>query len=364
VTNATANTRNHYDSRHDLPAALRRDLMGEKCAPFTRDEERAAFARLDAVRAACWAHLHRNRLRVVEPEADQDDDALLGYLTDAHGRKNAATRSLLGDYRRAVAHVEQHNLRLVVSVARRYLAHAGARTFSLADLVGYGCTGLRTAVLRFEPARGFTFSTYATAWLKHAIGRAIQDLGRTIRLPIHLQDAIRKVQAAAARLGDPDASDAMLAAETGLPVESVRNARDCAASVAQTPVSLQRPAPDAWDDANPHTLGDILPDDGSTPDAAAEHAERYHPETLAALMAELRPIEVEVITRRAGLGGAEGDGGGNNVAAFDGGETLKAVGEAVGLCRERVRQIQEAALGKMRRSAQRRGLAVETAATA
>src|SRR5574338_611843 len=127
---------------------------------------------------------------------------------------------------RALDLMQVRNLRLVVAIARRYVAHHGAESLTLADLTGYGATGLRLACLRFDPDKGYAFSTYAIGWIRHAIGRAITDHGRTIRIAANSCDRIAKITNARRKLqaeGLPDDVKAVAKA-TGLSVAKVTQA--------------------------------------------------------------------------------------------------------------------------------------------
>jgi RNA polymerase primary sigma factor len=222
------------------------------------------------------------------------------------------------------------NLRLVVSVARQYSAHAVGIPFL--DLVQEGMLGLIRAVEKFDYRRGHRFSTYATWWIRQAVERARDGKADTIRLPVNIVRKQRKVTKAETHLAaelDRPPTDEEIAVAAGLTLSEVLTVRASARTVA----SLDRQVGDGVDDAS---LGDLLGDDGPSPDELVER--RIEADALRAALAELPARERVVVGMRYGLGGAEP-------------APLREIGQRMGLTPERVRQIESAALlrlGRMR----------------
>jgi RNA polymerase primary sigma factor len=224
------------------------------------------------------------------------------------------------------------NLRLVVSIARRF--NHGRMT--LQDLIQEGNIGLMKAVDRFDHRKGFRFSTYGSWWIRHAISRAIADKGRAIRLPVHMIDAYHRVAKAKRELETThgrEPSPAELASATGLAIAKIEKMDTMAFD--QT-VSLDRTVSE--DDGR--RVVDFLEDtDAEVP------GERLEAEALSDHVREvismLRPIEADILRKRFGLDD-------------DNELTLKEIGEQYSLSRERIRQLQEQALGKIRRELKRR----------
>jgi RNA polymerase primary sigma factor len=232
---------------------------------------------------------------------------------------------LVDDGERARAHLIQANLRLVVSVAKRYVG----RGLSFLDLIQEGNIGLMKATDKFDYKRGFKFSTYATWWIRQAITRAISDQSRTIRLPVHVGETINRVRKFAHRLQqifEREPTPTEIARATDLPESKVLQVLD----VSRHPVSLETPVGSEGD----AFLGDFIEDNASPPpiDVASSHILKVQ---ISEALSKLSERERKILILRFGLE----DG------RF---RTLEEVGQEFGITRERIRQIEAKALRKLR----------------
>jgi RNA polymerase primary sigma factor len=228
------------------------------------------------------------------------------------------------------------NLRLVVSIARRF----NHGRMALADLIQEGNIGLMKAVERYDYRRGFRFSTYASWWIRHAISRALADKGREVRLPVHMIDAQHRLTKArrqlTGKLGRNPTTEE-LAEATNMPADKVEKMRSW---LLEQSVSIDKPV----GDDEGRVLGEVLEDPDREVGSPTDDLEWTALTTeVQELLRELRPIEADILRQRFGLGTEQE-------------LTLKEIGDKYNLSRERIRQLQEQALSKMRRALARRDL--------
>lgn len=243
------------------------------------------------------------------------------------GEDTPELRELVRKGQEAREKLIRHNLRLVVSIAKRYRSSE----LPLIDLIQEGNIGLMTAVERYDPELGYRFSTYATFWIRQAIGRAVANLSRTIRVPVHMHDLIAKIRRAEAQIeqakGRP-ATNEELAELLGIEVSRIEQARS---SIPRTS-SLDKPIGEDGES----TIGDLLPDPRSEEvvDEALTNAIR---EQIRRSLDQLTERERGVLMLRFGLGGEQP-------------RTLAEIADHYRISRERVRQIEKEALAKLRNS--------------
>src|SRR5262249_28819151 len=288
------------------------------------DEAEAGAVRLRRVQEAA---------RAAERGEAAEVDAITAYLREigrvpmlSHAQEiNLAKRIEAGD-KEAVQQFVLANLRLVVSIAKRYVG----RGLSLLDLIQEGNIGLMRAVQRYDWRRGHRFSTHATWWIRQAISRAVADKGRAIRLPVYVNTALNRVRRERQRLVQDlgrDPTERELAEALGIEVERLHELE----AAPGTPISLELPVGEDEE----QELGDVLADEASTSPEEAATTRTMKQEVQEVLEDVLTPRERLVLQLRFGLG---------NGHTFP----LEQVGRQLGITRERVRQIEAGALAKLR----------------
>ena len=333
----------------ELAAHARRHRVTPEQISRAMDEQDYDVARLDELYAALEARgvqlaeeeteipaLDENQIGKLEHELSAEgvalDDPVKTYLKEI-GRVPLLTAQQEADLARAAQagdedarrRLSEANLRLVVSVAKRY----AGRGLPFLDLIQEGNLGLMKAAEKFEPDRGFKFSTYATWWIRQSITRAIADQGRTIRIPVHLVESINRVKKTAGELlrkngREPTAEE--LAVRLDMEPDRIRELLQ----LAQDPISLETPVGEE-EDAH---LEDFIQDEeaGIPADEAGRQLLRRE---LLGVLKSLTPREERLITLRFGLEDGRA-------------RTLEELGREFNVTRERVRQIEAKALRKLR----------------
>ncbi len=269
--------------------------------------------------------------KALEQEGIVVDTPVRMYMREIHAyplltqeEENSLARAMAEGDPEAKDRLVESNLRLVVSVAKRF----EGRGLSLGDLIQEGNLGLLKAVEKFDYAKGYRFSTYATWWIRQAVSRAIADQSRTIRIPVHMVENIYRVSRAQRELmqengRDPTAKE--IAGKLGMSEDKVEEIMN----ISVDPVSLETPIGDSEDSH----LGDTIPDRGNpTPEEAASFS--LMRQELAGILHSLSPREEKIIRLRFGL-----DDGRPH--------TLEEVGREFRITRERIRQIEAKALRKI-----------------
>lgn len=252
-------------------------------------------------------------------------EAAEGLLNPVLGAHPELVAALIADGEAARHHLTKANSRLVIAMAKKYMNQG----VPFLDLIQEGNLGLMKAVEKFDWRRGYKFSTYATWWVRQAITRAIADQGRTIRVPVHMSDRIRRLFQASRRLEQQlgrEPSTEELATDLGVPTEKV----EWMLRISRGPLSLERPIGEDQESE----LGDFIKDEDvpAPPEVAAHTLLR---DEIERMLASLSPREARVLELRYGL--------------LDGRmRTLKEVGEKFGVTRERIRQIETEALERLR----------------
>ena len=252
-------------------------------------------------------------------------------LLSAEEEKEIAEKAITGDVA-AKQKLAESNLRLVVSIAKKYIGHT---KMSFIDIIQEGNIGLMNAIEKFDPSLGYKFSTYATYWIRQAISRAIKEQSREIRLPTYVIEALSKINAAKNELfhtlgREPTISE--ISKHIDLPVSKVKLYLDAS----KEPVSIDK----TIDDDGETTVGDLVADDSST-DYLQEIQNESNKKIIMQVLDTLSEKEKQVLELRFGLNGKRP-------------LTLEAAGEVIGVTKERVRQIEKDALNKMRNPARTR----------
>ncbi len=268
---------------------------------------------------------------------DISDDSVRMYLREigkipllTHDEEAVLSRKAAEGDRRAKDKMAEANMRLVVSIAKRY----SGRGLDLLDLIQEGNTGLLRAVDKFDPEKGFKFSTYATWWIRQAITRAIADQARTIRIPVHMVETINKLMRTQRRMTQElnrEPTTEELAKELEMDPEKVEYVMKIKQDISSLDAGIGRDGEDGEDS----TLGDFIEDeDTASPEESA--AGQLLKEQVREVLSSLSDREQKIIKMRFGLDGTKS-------------HTLEEVGLEFAVTRERIRQIEAKALMKLRK---------------
>ncbi|MEO8610300.1 MAG: sigma-70 family RNA polymerase sigma factor [Chloroflexota bacterium] len=274
---------------------------------LTADEEVSLAKRMES------GLLAKSQLEEYEDDLPMDDAYTL--------------RELVADGEAAQEHLVRANARLVISVAKKYIG----RGVPFLDLIQEGNIGLIRATNKFEYQRGHKFSTYATWWIRQAVSRAVADQGRTIRVPVHMGDQLNRMRRVQLNLIQELGREPSLE-ELAVGMETTPDKIENLLEIARHPVSLETPI----DEEGDSTFGDFV-EDVSSPAPTEEVATHLLHEQLDRALNRLPPREAQILKLRYGL---------EDGRVY----TLEEVGQAIGVTRERVRQLEAQALNRLRQS--------------
>ncbi|HEX3594003.1 MAG TPA: sigma-70 family RNA polymerase sigma factor, partial [Polyangiaceae bacterium] len=314
----------------------RLQLLIRKCSVLGRGQRRALEQRIAAAGTEKLGELREMRLgeklvrRLIAMQYELGPLSETETLERKRSPSSDATHARIEEggalASKAKAELVAANLRLVVSIAKRY-RHSGV---PFADLIQEGNIGLMKAVDKFDHKRGYKFSTYGTWWIRQAIDRAIADQGRTIRVPVHMIETSKRVWRTSRQLSqklgrEPTAEE--LADSMQIPAEQVQQVF----RISRDTISLETPVGDEGDGR----VGDLIPDPGGESPEQAALAQNLH-ENVVAVLSTLTPREQKILRMRFGVGEKDS-------------HTLDEVGTSFKVTRERIRQIEAKALEKLRR---------------